>query len=144
MRIIQVSSISLNIGRYSFKMNRISGSIVRDMSSFRRITSFGKHFLSVNLTSGQASSSMATAGPVIGGSNGTTTVGIIIIGDEILKGQTQDSNSHFLTRRLFSLGVRVKKISVIPDDLDIIAQEVNVTENVSREINFSATYMGKA
>ena len=59
-----------------------------------------------------------------GTSNGQPTVGIIIIGDEILKGQTRDTNSHFLVRRLFTLGARVRKISVIPDDLDVIANEV--------------------
>ncbi|XP_066963477.1 FAD synthase-like [Macrobrachium rosenbergii] len=53
------------------------------------------------------------------------TAGIIIIGDEILKGQTLDTNSHFLTKQLYSLGVRVERISVIPDDLQIIAKEVN-------------------
>ena len=56
--------------------------------------------------------------------NGQPTVGIIVIGDEILKGQTQDTNSFFLARRLFTLGARVRKISVIPDDLDVISKEV--------------------
>ena len=52
------------------------------------------------------------------------TAGIIIIGDEILKGQTCDTNTHFLTRRLKNLGVNVRRISVIPDELDTIAEEV--------------------
>ncbi|ELT90649.1 hypothetical protein CAPTEDRAFT_220999 [Capitella teleta] len=48
----------------------------------------------------------------------------VVIGDEILKGHVQDTNSTFLCRRLFSLGVRVKRVSVIPDDLSLIAKEV--------------------
>lgn len=60
-----------------------------------------------------------------GTSNGQPTVGIIVIGDEILKGQTQDTNSHFLVRRLFTLGARVRKVSVVPDELDVIAKEVS-------------------
>ena len=52
------------------------------------------------------------------------TAGIIIIGDEILKGQTKDTNTHFLTKRLKELGVKVRRVSVIPDDIDIIADEV--------------------
>ncbi|XP_076450575.1 FAD synthase-like [Babylonia areolata] len=52
------------------------------------------------------------------------TAGIIIVGDEILKGHTQDTNSHFLCKRLFALGVQVKRISVIGDDLEAISKEV--------------------
>ncbi|XP_042236096.1 FAD synthase-like isoform X2 [Homarus americanus] len=52
------------------------------------------------------------------------TAGIIIIGDEILKGQTQDTNTFFLTRQLHSLGVKVGRVSVIPDDVQTIANEV--------------------
>ena len=33
-----------------------------------------------------------------------------VIGDEILKGHVHDSNSHFITKNLFSLGVKVKKV----------------------------------
>ena len=34
-----------------------------------------------------------------------------VIGDEILKGQTQDTNTQFLTKNLHKLGVKVEKVS---------------------------------
>ena len=67
------------------------------------------------------------------------TAGIIIIGDEILKGQTCDTNTHFLTRRLKSLGVNVRRVSVIPDELDTIAQEV---QNFSKDYRYVFTSGG--
>src|SRR5438309_835128 len=52
------------------------------------------------------------------------TAGIIVIGNEILSGKTKDENSPYLTRELRDLGVDVRKISVIPDDLNLISVEV--------------------
>ncbi len=52
------------------------------------------------------------------------TSGIIVIGNEILSGKTQDENALFLVRELRDLGVDVRKIAVIPDELDLIAHEV--------------------
>lgn len=57
-------------------------------------------------------------------SNFSPTAGIIIIGDEILKGQTSDTNTYFLTKRLKQLGVKVRRVSVISDQIEIIADEV--------------------
>ncbi len=51
------------------------------------------------------------------------TAGIIIIGNEILSGKVQDSNSFFLVSELRALGVNVLRISVIPDDIAVIGRE---------------------
>jgi len=50
--------------------------------------------------------------------------GLIVIGDEILKGQIKDTNSQYLTQHLHQKGIRVARISVLPDDIDVIAAEV--------------------
>jgi molybdenum cofactor synthesis domain-containing protein len=55
------------------------------------------------------------------------TASIIVIGNEILSGKTRDENSVFLSRELRSLGVDVRKISVIPDELQTIADEVRTS-----------------
>ncbi len=47
---------------------------------------------------------------------------IIAIGDEILLGQIQDSNSRFIARTLLSEGITVRHISVIADDPDRIRE----------------------
>jgi FAD synthetase len=52
------------------------------------------------------------------------TAGIIIIGDEILSGKIRDDNSFFMARILWSHGIEVCRISVIPDLIDEIAEEI--------------------
>uniref|UniRef100_UPI00398F39E2 FAD synthase n=1 Tax=Pristiophorus japonicus TaxID=55135 RepID=UPI00398F39E2 len=56
--------------------------------------------------------------------NVTVTAGIIVIGDEILKGHTQDTNSHYMCQKLRALGVKVEKVSVVADEVGPIAEEV--------------------
>ena len=53
------------------------------------------------------------------------TAGIVVIGNEILSGKVQDVNAAYLVRELRILGVDVKKITVIPDEIDVIASEVS-------------------
>jgi molybdenum cofactor synthesis domain-containing protein len=50
--------------------------------------------------------------------------GVVVIGNEILSGKTVDSNSSFLARELRQLGVTLKRITVIPDEIEIIAETV--------------------
>ena len=55
--------------------------------------------------------------------NNFRTAGIIIIGNEIFSGKVHDVNSYYLTSELRSLGVDVRRISVIPDETEIIGME---------------------
>ena len=52
------------------------------------------------------------------------TAGIIIIGDEILSGKIHENNSFFMAKELWSHGIQVCRICIIPDSVDQIAQEV--------------------
>jgi molybdenum cofactor synthesis domain-containing protein len=55
-----------------------------------------------------------------------TTAGILVIGNEILSGKVVDTNSPYLCQELYTLGVDVRRIAVIPDDIDVIAQDVAI------------------
>ena len=50
---------------------------------------------------------------------------IIIIGNEILSGRTQDANSSTIALWLNSLGVKVQEVRVIPDVEDVIVKTIN-------------------
>jgi molybdenum cofactor synthesis domain-containing protein len=52
------------------------------------------------------------------------TAGILLIGNEILSGKVADANAAFLCRELRLLGVDVRRITVVPDEVDLIAREV--------------------
>src|SRR5512141_2952562 len=52
------------------------------------------------------------------------TAGIILVGNEILSGKIADVNAAYLCRELRGLGVDVRRITVIPDEVDLIACEV--------------------
>lgn len=65
------------------------------------------------------------------GNSTARTAGIIIIGNEILSGKVQDVNSFYLTSELRTLGVDVRRISVIPDEIEVIGKEA---------VEFSSSY----
>ena len=53
------------------------------------------------------------------------TACVLIIGNEILSGRTQDANLVFLARGLTELGIRLREARVIPDDAGMIVSTVN-------------------
>lgn len=48
----------------------------------------------------------------------------LIIGDEVLNGKTKDSNSNYLAKKCFELGIQLARIEVIADDEEEIAEAV--------------------
>ena len=52
------------------------------------------------------------------------TAGIIVIGNEILSGKVVDTNSPYLCQELRALGVDVRRIVVVPDEIAVIAADV--------------------
>uniref|UniRef100_A0A131XLF0 FAD synthase n=1 Tax=Hyalomma excavatum TaxID=257692 RepID=A0A131XLF0_9ACAR len=64
-------------------------------------------------------------------SSGNDTAGIIVIGDEILRGDIRDTNVYHICSRLRAVGIRVERVSIIPDVVPVIAEEVR---------KFSASY----
>jgi molybdenum cofactor synthesis domain-containing protein len=52
------------------------------------------------------------------------TAAIVVIGNEILTGKSQDKNAAFLIDELYQLGITLGRIVVIPDDPDDIANSV--------------------
>ena len=67
------------------------------------------------------------------------TAGILLIGNEILSGKVIDANAAYLCRELRPLGVDVRRITVIPDEVDLIAREV---AHLSREFDVVFTSGG--
>jgi len=53
------------------------------------------------------------------------TACVLIIGNEILSGRTQDANLAFLAQGLNEAGIRLREARVIPDDVDVIVKTVN-------------------
>ena len=49
------------------------------------------------------------------------TAGIVVIGNEILSGKVVDTNSPYICQELRTLGVDVRRIVVVPDEIEVIA-----------------------
>jgi molybdenum cofactor synthesis domain-containing protein len=62
------------------------------------------------------------------------TAAILIIGNEILSGRTQDANIQYLAKHLGDAGIRLDQARVIPDDVEVIVSNV-------RELASTHTYV---
>jgi molybdenum cofactor synthesis domain-containing protein len=49
---------------------------------------------------------------------------MVVVGNEILSGKVQDTNAYFAARELRRIGVALNRITIVPDELKIIADEV--------------------
>ncbi len=53
------------------------------------------------------------------------TACIVVIGNEVLSGRTQDANIRFLAQRLGDMGIPVREVRVIPDVAEVIVRTIN-------------------
>ena len=53
-----------------------------------------------------------------------STVAIVVIGNEILSGRTQDKNINFITGRCDKIGLDVQEVRIIPDIEKIIIKTI--------------------
>jgi molybdenum cofactor synthesis domain-containing protein len=53
------------------------------------------------------------------------TAALVVIGDEILSGRTQDANTAYLAKWLGVQGIRLREVRVVADDMGDIANAVN-------------------
>tara|TARA_X000001036_G_C20453894_1_gene714495 strand:- start:9 stop:755 length:747 start_codon:yes stop_codon:yes gene_type:complete len=67
------------------------------------------------------------------------TAGILIIGDEILSGRTQDTNANFIAKNLTLSGIKLEEIKVIQDQKNIIVDSVKL---FSKKYNYVFTTGG--
>ncbi|KAJ5875842.1 uncharacterized protein N7529_001426 [Penicillium soppii] len=67
------------------------------------------------------------------------TAACLIIGDEVLGGKTIDTNSPYLAKFCFSLGMQLKRVEVIPDDEEDIVEAV---QRMSSRYDFVVTSGG--
>lgn len=65
----------------------------------------------------------------------------LVIGNEILTGKIADTNTTVLARGLFELGIELRRVLVVPDEVDVIAEELNALR-ASHELVFTSGGVG--
>ena len=68
------------------------------------------------------------------------TVELICVGNELLIGKTLNTNAHWLAKRITSLGLKLRRITTVADDLDEISSAVK--EAMARKPRFIITTGG--
>ena len=69
------------------------------------------------------------------------TAGLVVIGDEILSGRTQDRNVAQIAAWLNLQGIRLAEVRIVPDDMARIAEAVNALRE-SRDYLFTTGGIG--
>lgn len=70
-----------------------------------------------------------------------TTAAIVLVGNELLSGKIADTNAAWLCRELRALGVDVRRISVVPDEVETIAAEIEAAR-AAAEVVFTSGGVG--
>src|SRR3972149_5884094 len=70
----------------------------------------------------------------------TQNMEIICVGNELLIGKTLNTNAQWLSKKATTLGITVKRITVVPDDVNDIANAVR--ETLKRKPQFTITTGG--
>jgi len=58
------------------------------------------------------------------------TASLIIVGDEILRGQIVDTNTSYLARNLTAAGVKLERVTVVPDIVRITFLHITLVYNI--------------
>lgn len=48
------------------------------------------------------------------------TASLIVVGDEILRGQIVDTNTSYLARKLTAAGIRLQRVTIVPDVVCVV------------------------
>lgn len=70
------------------------------------------------------------------------TAALIVIGDEILSGRTQDANLAYLAKWLNVQGIRLSEARVVSDDMGAIAEAVNALKPPAHDYLFTTGGIG--
>jgi molybdenum cofactor synthesis domain-containing protein len=110
---------------------------------FARVSQLGRH-LSHSLphythSAAAAAATSAMTSSTLQQKSMIHTAGCIIIGDEVLGGKTVDTNSAYMAKFCFSLGMSMKRVEVIADDEDEI---IEATRRMSKNYDFVVTSGG--